>query len=295
MDLASYDRRMYPVMLWSECKARFTHVNRLKSEIKRKKTDPKYRNINTRTIIGIRQAICLGSLGLVFMVMNQLRGSGVPLDDMISQGNETLLMAIENFSLRGKARWSTYAMSCIRFRMLTLIRDHRSRLTKSIHDRLALIKRAAKALENGSLPTPQEIAEYIRKNHGIKMTIDYIAHYLVVDEGQRIHYDNIFVEDRNTDDLVDARRIKELARLWLTERAYTILKHRFGLDGVPPESLQQIATRLRLTHERIRQIEDKCLHILKHIVKHGKAPRFSPGYLTLQQYVNPAMIAKYKA
>ena len=215
---------------------------------------------------------------LVVSIAKRYMGLGVPFLDLIQEGNLGLMKAVDRFDYRRGCKFSTYATWWIRQSVTRALgRQGRViRLPAYIGDRIRKMYRTAQQLEQrrGKRPTPKDIAEQLgvapaRVRWLIKVSRRPLSLQKPVSEegdgelGQ-------FIEDEDSPAPVDVAEESLLsdtvdqALSTLTPRQARILRMRFGLGNEHAHTLKEVAARFGLTRERIRQIERKALHRLRH-------------------------------
>lgn len=223
-----------------------------------------------------KQALIERNLRLVMSIARQNANRGIPLLDLIQEGNLGLIHAIEKFDWRKGYKLSTYATWWIRQSMQKIFYEQGRavRLThhvdqyiktmeKSIHQLRQTLKRE---------PTTAEIAREsglpLRK---VNMLLGLIAVPLSLDEpiGDGESTYGHVLED--TSDIRDPVAVTEKEALKsalatavqsLPEKERVIIELRFGLTGDEPKTLDQIAPIFEITRERVRQIEARGLKLL---------------------------------
>jgi RNA polymerase primary sigma factor len=232
----------------------------------------------TRELEGAKHALVAANLRLVVYIAKKYASRGVPLLDLIQEGNIGLMTAASKFEHRRTNKFSTYAMWWIRQAVARAIAVQAGaiRLPVQVFAGANKINKSRRALsqEYGREPTGEEIAR------DIDAPVEKVRETLVASR-QPISLETPIGEDRNTRvrDLVEDREtvspIDAVSRLNLREqtrsvlgtlppREEKILKMRFGVDCATEHTLEQIAQSFRLTRERVRQIEADALRRLRH-------------------------------
>jgi len=219
------------------------------------------------------------NLRFVVNVAKKYQNQGLPLADLISEGNIGLLNAIERFDVEKGYHFISYAVWWIRQAILKAIceKSRMIRLPLNRANELVQIEKARKEIQWDSNSEPE--VEAVAKQ--LDMDPDHVAELInisrdlvsldtpIYDEKDSSLLSD-FIEDRgykSPDDAAIDTSLQEDINILLktlSEKEADILEYRFGLNGKRPMSLKEIGNRYKLTKERIRQIEKKALKRLQH-------------------------------
>ena len=224
-----------------------------------------------------REHMIKANLRLVVKIARDYERLGVPLLDLISEGNLGLIKGVERFDPNRGAKLSTYASWWIKQNIKRALGNQSKTIRLPIHvvDKVAHIRRAEISLRGvfGRDPTDEELA------HELDLDVRRVRQYRQAsrapvsldapigdDESNRI---SEVVADPNAalpfDRLVretDTKLVREVLAT-LTERESAILALRFGLEDDTQRSLEEIGLQFGLTRERIRQIQEQALKKLR--------------------------------
>ena len=227
-----------------------------------------------------KNKLILSNLRLVISVAKKSSGSGLPLIDLISEGNLGLLKAIEKFDCNKGHRFSTYAVwwirQAIKKSIINMGRD--IRIPSYKHEQLAKVNKLINeyTTEHGENPP----VEYIAKKLNLKTSkvVLLLNEFQDVISFNETIGDNIFLEDviGKEDDVEDniikeeqIHEMRELLETILTDREREILELRYGLNN-NKHTLKEIGEILNITRERVRQIEKKAITKLKRHLEKDK-------------------------
>jgi RNA polymerase primary sigma factor len=225
-----------------------------------------------------RQRLVESNLRLVVSVARRYMNRGIPLGDLIQDGNIGLMRAVEKFDYRRGFKFSTYATWWIRQAVSRSLADQSRTIRVPVHmvETINKYVRLSSSLQQelGREPTIDEVAEAMettpdRVREIIRILPQPISlESTVGDEADATLGD--FVIDENAVDMDEAAtRIVLRAQVegvleTLTPRERRVVELRFGLDGDKLYTLSEIGAELGVTRERIRQIETKALRKLRH-------------------------------
>lgn len=232
------------------------------------------RNLAKRTAKGDPRALedlINRNLRLVVYWAKRYRSSGLPIQDLIQEGNIGLMRAAEKFDPRKGTRFSTYASWWIRQALARAICDKQDLIRIPVHMHQKM-RRVDRMLENsGALKSPDVDLEQTVENSGIVSFREWesarrLQQPISLDRRQDPEREGpIEVEDTaavNPMRVVYLREIKDqIARMLeeLPPRHQAVLKLRYGLDGGREHTLEAIGARLRISRERVRQIQTEAI------------------------------------
>ena len=235
-----------------------------------------------------RQRFIMANLRLVVSVARKYQGQGLPLLDLIQEGNIGLMKAVDKFEYRRGYKFSTYATWWIRQAITRSIADQARTIRIPVHmiETINKLNRISRQMlqEMGREPTPEELAdklsmplEKVRKV--MKIAKEPISLETPIGDEEDSHLGD-FIEDKNAilpiDAAIQANLRETTTRVLasLTPREERVLRMRFGIGMNTDHTLEEVGQQFSVTRERIRQIEAKALRKLKHPSRSRKMRSF---------------------
>ena len=226
-----------------------------------------------------RQRLIQCNLRLVVFMAKRYARLGLPFSDLIQEGNIGLMAAVDRYDYRRGFRFATYGGWWIQqvIRRAISNQGRMVRLPEWMNSKLRHLHKARGELHSDleRRPTTQELAERMelspRRIHNLLKWDQPVLSLEtpVGEEGESELAD--FVADQDTPPVEEvcahrqlAENVQEIIAARLPPREREILRMRFGLDGAGSQTLKQIADKIGLSRERIRQIEKRALRRLRH-------------------------------
>jgi RNA polymerase primary sigma factor len=228
-----------------------------------------------------REQMIKANLRLVVKIARDYEGIGLPLLDLISEGNIGLMKAVERFDPKKGGKLSTYGSWWIKQSIKRALANQSKTIRLPVHlvDKISKMRRTAMKLQEelGREPTDEELADELdmtaaRIRQMRQAAIRPASLDAPIGDDDSNYFSDV-VEDENAtspyNDLEDKTVIGMLQDMvkHLDTREATILRYRFGLDGGPEKTLEEVGVKFGVTRERIRQIQNLALRKLRKMIE----------------------------
>lgn len=243
-------------------------------------TQEQERELAARCAAGDQEAIrkmVTSNLRLVVAVAREYSGRGVPLMDLIQEGNIGLIVAVRKFDYTLDYRFSTYATKWIRQGITRCLMNHAGLIRVPVHTaermRKLMSAKASYIQENGQEPEQETLAQVTGiPREKVEKLLQLIPETCSLDAPAGEDGEGTLgqlLPDRSTaqpqESLVQAQLLEAMDKLMgrLDQRQQTILRLHFGMDDGTCHSLEEISGMLGISKERTRQVEHQAFAKLK--------------------------------
>ena len=228
-----------------------------------------------------REHMIKANLRLVVKIARDYEGIGLPLLDLISEGNIGLMKAVERFDPRKGGKLSTYGSWWIKQSIKRALANQSKTIRLPVHlvDKISRMRRTAMKLQEdlGREPTDEELAAELgttaaRVSQMRTASIRPASLDAPVGDEDSNKFSEIVEDERAVnpyDELEDKTVVSMLQDMvkHLDEREATILRYRFGLDGGSEKTLEEVGEKFGVTRERVRQIQNLALRKLRKMIE----------------------------
>ncbi|WP_079433042.1 RNA polymerase sigma factor RpoS [Zoogloea sp. LCSB751] len=228
-----------------------------------------------------RQTMIERNLRLVVNIAKHYLNRGIPLLDLVEEGNLGLIHALEKFDPERGFRFSTYATWWIRQNIERAIMNQSRTIRLPVHvvkelNQVLRCQRQLEAASNGDT-TIEDVARQLgRPVDDVRAILALNEHTASLDAPLDIDPtlsigESLADDDAETPDVqIQDLEVETLVREWigqLSEKQRMVIRHRYGIDECEVQTLEELADSLELTRERVRQIQLEALGQLRRIIK----------------------------
>lgn len=228
-----------------------------------------------------REHMIKANLRLVVKIAHDYEGFGLPLLDLISEGNIGLMKAVERFDPAKGGKLSTYGSWWIKQSIKRALANQSKTIRLPVHlvDKISKMRRVAMKLQEelGREATDEELGEELgispsRVGQMRTAAIRPASLDAPIGDDDSNNFSEV-VQDENADtpyemleDKTVTGMLQEMVKT-LDQREATILRYRFGLDGGPEKTLEEVGQKFGVTRERVRQIQNIALNKLRKMIE----------------------------
>ena len=228
-----------------------------------------------------RQTMIERNLRLVVNIAKHYLNRGIPLLDLVEEGNLGLIHALEKFDPERGFRFSTYATWWIRQNIERAIMNQSRTIRLPVHvvkelNQVLRTKRQLEAMSNGDATVDDVARRMERPVSEVRAILALNEHTASLDAPLDIDPtlsigESLADEDAETPEVqIQDLEVETLFREWigqLSEKQRMVIRHRYGIDECEVQTLEELADALELTPERVRQIQLEALGQLRRIIK----------------------------
>jgi RNA polymerase primary sigma factor len=228
-----------------------------------------------------REQMIKANLRLVVKIAHDYEGFGLPLLDLISEGNIGLMKAVERFDPAKGGKLSTYGSWWIKQSIKRALANQSKTIRLPVHlvDKISKMRRVAMKLQEelGREPTDEELGEELgispsRVSQMRTAAIRPASLDAPIGDDDSNNFSEV-VQDENADTPYEHLEEKTVTNMLqemvktLDQREATILRYRFGLDGGSEKTLEEVGQKFGVTRERVRQIQNIALNKLRKMIE----------------------------
>ena len=228
-----------------------------------------------------RELMIKANLRLVVKIARDYDGIGLPLLDLISEGNIGLMKAVERFDPKKGGKLSTYGSWWIKQSIKRALANQSKTIRLPVHlvDKISKMRRIGMRLQEefGREPTDEELADELdvtaARIRQMRLAAIRPASLDAPIGDDESNYFSDVVEDENATSPYENLKDKTVTGMLqdmvkhLDAREATILRYRFGLDGGTEKTLEEVGRKFGVTRERVRQIQNLALRKLRKMIE----------------------------
>ena len=234
-----------------------------------------------------REQMIKANLRLVVKIARDYEGIGLPLLDLISEGNIGLMKAVERFDPAKGGKLSTYGSWWIKQSIKRALANQSQTIRLPVHlvDKISKMRRTSMRLQEelGREPSDEELGEELgitasRVSQMRMAAIRPASLDAPIGDEDSNNFAEV-VEDESADTPYEQLEGKTVTKMLqemvktLDTREATILRARFGLDGGPEKTLEEVGAKFGVTRERVRQIQNIALKKLRKMIEKIEATK----------------------
>jgi RNA polymerase primary sigma factor len=228
-----------------------------------------------------REHMIKANLRLVVKIARDYEGIGLPLLDLISEGNIGLMKAVERFDPKKGGKLSTYGSWWIKQSIKRALANQSKTIRLPVHlvDKISKMRRTAMKLQEmlGHEPSDEELADEmgmtaVRVRQMRQAAVRPASLDAPIGDDDSNNFSDV-VQDENATSPYDNLEDKTVTGMLqdmvkhLNDREATILRYRFGLDGGTEKTLEEVGVKFGVTRERVRQIQNLALRKLRKMIE----------------------------
>ncbi len=234
-----------------------------------------------------REQMIKANLRLVVKIARDYEGIGLPLLDLISEGNIGLMKAVERFDPKKGGKLSTYGSWWIKQAIKRALANQSKTIRLPVHlvDKISKMRRVGMKLQEelGREPTDEELADElgmtaarVRQMRLAAIRPASLDAPIGDDESNNfadvVEDENAVTPYENLEDKTVTGMLRDMVQ-HLDDREATILRFRFGLDGGTERTLEEVGAKFGVTRERVRQIQNLALKKLRKMIEKLEAQK----------------------
>jgi RNA polymerase primary sigma factor len=230
-----------------------------------------------------REKLINANLRLVVKIAQEFKGCGLPLMDLISEGNIGLMKAVDKFKPEKGVKLSTYASWWIKQGLKRSLANKGKIIRIPVHlvEKMGKVRKVVSRLtdELGRQPTIEEIASEVGMSpKKLQQSYDHCLQPISLDEPTSLNDESLtlgnLISDENAENPSEVmmhkdmlNKIPKLLHI-LTKREKEIIILRYGLDGKKERTLEEVGLKFNITRERVRQLQNLAIEkMYEYVIK----------------------------